>query len=90
MNDLDETANHKMDYSYSLLAWSVLSGWLILHVGKIVYNVFMHPLKSFPGPLAAGASRWWKTYIEVFRQESMTDVLIDLHFRYGTSLLENA
>jgi hypothetical protein len=69
-----------MEFSTSLAAWSVLLGWLSL----LIYNVLVHPLKAFPGPLAAGASTWWKTYIEVFRQKSMTDVLVELHAQYGT------
>jgi hypothetical protein len=48
-----------------------------------VYNVFLHPLKKIPGPLPASATEWWKTWIEVVRQESMTDVLVRLHKQYG-------
>jgi hypothetical protein len=76
-----------MEFSATLAALSVLLGWLVLQVGRLFYNVFLHPLKAFPGPLAAGASGWWKTYIEVFKQESMTDVLVKLHAQYGMSIL---
>lgn len=76
-----------MEFSVSLAAWSVLLGWVGLQVSQLVYNVFLHPLKAFPGPLAAGASLWWKTYIEVFKQESMTDVLVELHAKYGKCAL---
>ncbi|OIW26308.1 putative P450 monooxygenase [Coniochaeta ligniaria NRRL 30616] len=72
-----------MELSASLAAWSVLLGCLGLLVSNVVYNVLAHPLKAFPGPLAAGASTWWKTYIEVFKQKSMTDVLVELHAKYG-------
>jgi len=72
-----------MAFSTFLAAWSVLLGWTILQLGQLFYNAFLHPLKAFPGPLAAGASLWWKTYIEVFKQQSMADMLVELHKKYG-------
>jgi hypothetical protein len=78
-----------MDFNVhvSLAALSVLLALISLQLGRLFYNVFLHPLKAFPGPLAAGASRWWKTYIEVVKQESMTDVLVKLHEQYGMFLV---
>ncbi|KIY03562.1 uncharacterized protein Z520_00253 [Fonsecaea multimorphosa CBS 102226] len=52
--------------------------WLFLQIAHVLYNVLLHPLRSYPGPLAAQASGWYKTYIELFLQRSWTDVL--LHF----------
>jgi hypothetical protein len=40
-------------------------------------------LRAFPGPTPAKATTWWQTYIEVVRQESMTDILKTLHKQYG-------
>jgi hypothetical protein len=73
-----------MENGVSLVIWSIFLGWAGFQVYQLIYNIFLHPLKAFPGPLAAGASTWWKTYIEVFKQQSMTDVLFDLHAQYGT------
>lgn len=78
-----------MEFSVSFAAWSILLGWISLHVGRLFYNVFLHPLKAFPGPPAAGASLWWKTYIGVFKQESMTDVLVKLHYQYGMFFMQH-
>lgn len=50
---------------------------------RVVCNIFFHPLRKFPGPNWAKATEWWKTYIEVVKQESMTDVLVRLHKQYG-------
>jgi hypothetical protein len=72
-----------MEVSVSLVVWSFALGWFVLQASRLVYNVFLHPLRAFPGPFPAGASTWWKTYIEVFKQESMTDVLYRLHETYG-------
>lgn len=45
--------------------------------------MFLHPLSKYPGPAAAKATTWWKTYVEVVRQESMVDVLFELHKEFG-------
>ncbi len=57
------------------------AGYLVL---RGVYNVFLHPLKRFPGPRAAGLTEWWKTWIEVFKGESFVHVLVKLHEEYGS------
>jgi len=57
-------------------------------VGSIlIYNVFFHPLKDFPGPVAAKATIWWRIYIDMVKKESMVDVLTRLHKIYGQWLL---
>ncbi|KAK2626244.1 hypothetical protein QTJ16_004506 [Diplocarpon rosae] len=66
-----------------LILWSLLLSWSSLKLGALVYNIYFHPLSAFPGPLAARATTWWKTYIEVVTQESMLDVLKQLHRTYG-------
>ncbi|KAK9366241.1 cytochrome P450 [Lipomyces kononenkoae] len=72
-----------MDINISHALITVLVSWLLLKFYHLVYNIFLHPLKHFPGPLFAAATTWWKTYIEVYAQQSMTDVLEELHARYG-------
>jgi hypothetical protein len=57
--------------------------WLGSALSRVVYNLFLHPLRKYPGPLGAKATTWWKTYIEVVKQESMPDVLLRLHSKYG-------
>jgi hypothetical protein len=74
-----------MEFSISLLLWTGVLVWIGRILVRVVYNVFLHPLKKFPGPLPASATEWWKTWIEVMRQESMTDVLVRLHKQYGLS-----
>lgn len=48
-----------------------------------VYNVFFHPLRKFPGPLAGRISEWYRTWIEVFRGRCWIDELEGLHGVYG-------
>jgi hypothetical protein len=75
-----------MRVSIYLALLTLFVAWLVFNVSRLVYNIFLHPLSQFPGPLAAKATRWWKTYIEVVRQDSFTDVLIKLHKQYGEQL----
>jgi hypothetical protein len=72
-----------MEFPLFMILWTLLLSWLALGVARLLYNVFMHPLRIYPGPFGAGATTWWKTYIEVVKQESMVDVLFDLHKKYG-------
>ncbi|KAK8042079.1 hypothetical protein PG993_006602 [Apiospora rasikravindrae] len=60
-----------------------LLGWIAYTLLTAVYNVYFHPLRRFPGPLAARASNGWKLYMEVFRQESPVHLLQKLHQQYG-------
>jgi cytochrome P450 len=61
----------------------LVSASLIYCATFLFYNAYLHPLRSFPGPLAARSTEWWKVYVEVWKRESMTDVLQRLHKRYG-------
>jgi hypothetical protein len=72
-----------MDVQVLLVLWTLFLGWLGSGVFRLIYNVFFHPLAAYPGPLGAKATTWWQTYIEVFKQESMTDVLFKLHKQFG-------
>ena len=69
----------KLSYTIGVL----ILAWLSRHVARLLYNIFLHPLKNYPGPLGAQATEWYKTYIELFQQKSWTDQLIELHKRYG-------
>jgi hypothetical protein len=67
----------------SLASWTLLPAWLGLQIYRLVYNILFHPLRGYPGPVAAKATTWWKTYIEVVRKESFTNTLTRLHKQYG-------
>lgn len=72
-----------MEIQLSEVLWTVLFVWFSFGASRLVYNVFFHPLRAYPGPLTARATIWWKIYIEVIKQESMTDVLFRLHKTFG-------
>lgn len=52
--------------------------WLL---GRACYNVFFHPLRNFPGPLTARASRVWKTHKLV--AGTLPQSIKQLHEKYG-------
>ncbi|KAH6885701.1 cytochrome P450 ClCP1 [Thelonectria olida] len=52
-----------------------------LGVGKALYNVFLHPLRSFPGPLICRATPFYRHY--KFLKGSLLYDLKDLHDKYG-------
>lgn len=63
--------------------WMWAAALALLAVAPVIYNVYFHPLRNFPGPPMAGATTWWRAYIEVYRGESLTHKLFDLHEQYG-------
>lgn len=65
------------------LLWAWLAVPFVFFFGRIVYNVFFHPLRKFPGPFMAGATSLWRTYKEVVKKETLAQELFDLHKKYG-------
>jgi hypothetical protein len=60
-----------------------LAAVLAYVVYTVTYNVYLHPLAKFPGPIAARATTYWKAYVECIQQRSFCHLLVDLHARYG-------
>ena len=65
--------------------WTAVAAPILLFFGRIVYNVFFHPLRKFPGPVMAGASGLWRAYKEVLLQQNLGQELLELHKQYGRS-----
>ncbi|SPO07004.1 uncharacterized protein DNG_09698 [Cephalotrichum gorgonifer] len=63
---------------YTVLA---VAGWVVL---QSIYNVYLHPLRSIPGPFFARASRWWLFILEM-RGHPQVEIL-ELHRQYGPML----
>lgn len=62
---------------------SLVLAWLALQSARIFYNIFLHPLRRYPGPVGAQATDWYKAYIELFQKKNWTDQLFELHKQYG-------
>ncbi|KAI1153547.1 cytochrome p450 monooxygenase [Nemania diffusa] len=52
---LDSPASYLTQLGIALLAWAC-----IVAAGRVVYNIFFHPLRSFPGPLVCRATNLWR------------------------------
>ncbi|KAH9057597.1 putative P450 monooxygenase [Lactarius vividus] len=66
-----------------LVCFTALVAILTPFVRRIVFNLYFHPLSHFPGPKLAACSRLWLAYRELVRGESLGDLRIELHRRYG-------
>lgn len=68
------------------IAWAaaLLCLWSL---SKAVYNVYFHPLSRFPGPKLAVASLWWQTYLDLWKKDSLSLKLVELHATYGNLLV---
>jgi hypothetical protein len=66
-----------------IIGTALLGGFILYWIRSISFLVFFHPLSEFPGPKLAAASSWWLVYQEWLRGRSLTDILFDLHQRYG-------
>lgn len=49
----------------------------------LIHNLYLHPLRNFPGPRAAAATFYWKGYIECIANRSFCHYLVELHAKYG-------
>ncbi|KAI1841320.1 hypothetical protein JX265_007920 [Neoarthrinium moseri] len=58
------------------------AGTIVLYlIGKAIYNIFLHPLRNYPGPWYRSASRLPYT-VSIFRGDS-TRRVEELHKKYG-------
>ena len=65
---------------------TLMSGLVVAFLAQKVwttfYNFYLHPLAKFPGPpdVAAG---WYMCWQEVFKGRNRSEVLKELHGKYG-------
>lgn len=56
----------------------------MIPIGKIIYNLYFHPLRDFPGPVLARATPLWTVYWELMGVlHSKTK---EAHDRYGEAV----
>lgn len=48
----------------------------------LVYRVFLHPLRKFPGPVLAGTTKWWGAFKAAGSLQNHY-LVRDLHQQYG-------
>lgn len=62
---------------------AVGAAWLAYHLLKILYNLFLHPLRSIPGPRLAAATYLPEFYHDVVRVGRYTAEICKMHDIYG-------
>ena len=68
--------------SIQALAAAVIAWILYIAVSRL----FLHPLKSFPGPRLAAVTELYAAYFEVWKDGLIVKHIEDLHRVYGQSL----
>ncbi|EKG16743.1 Cytochrome P450 [Macrophomina phaseolina MS6] len=64
-----------------LLYSALLIAPFLLFAAQAAYNLFFHPLRTYPGPLATRASKWPWFYQKL--RGAQVAWVTDLHRRYG-------
>lgn len=54
-----------------------------LWTNTLIYRVFFHPLRHFPGPFGAKLSKFWSLRQVVKSKSRWYRVCVDLHQKYG-------
>ena len=57
------------------------AGSIVYVVTRILYNIFLHPLRHYPGPLTWGATRL--AWVVALQRGYLHQDLLDLHNKYG-------
>lgn len=57
--------------------------WLTWIVQKVITNIYLHPLSTFPGPKLAACTTYWKAFVECVLNRSFCHELEALHKIYG-------
>ncbi|KAG7094565.1 hypothetical protein E1B28_005393 [Marasmius oreades] len=69
--------------SWKTIALSLLLARLVT---LVLYRLFFHPLRKFPGPWLASVTKYYRGYYEIFRDGGWLDQLEVLHQRYGPAV----
>ncbi|KAJ8119720.1 hypothetical protein ONZ43_g3395 [Nemania bipapillata] len=73
---LDSPISHLPQLGIALISWAVIAT-----VGRVVYNIFFHPLRKFPGPFVCRATSLWR--VSKLLSGSLAHNVRRLHEEYG-------
>lgn len=59
--------------------------FLAYNAGLVIYRLYFHPLRNFPGPKLNAATLWVDFYYEVVLKGQMVFKLKEWHDQYGES-----
>ncbi|CAI6310738.1 unnamed protein product [Periconia digitata] len=63
--------------------FAAVGAFILYWLGLVVYRLFFHPLRSFPGPRLAAATSWYEAYYEIIQRGQFSRKISQLHDRYG-------
>jgi len=72
-------------YTPLFLLFTVIAIWV---VGLFVYRLFLHPLRSFPGPWLAALTDYYAGYYDIVEDGRFLKCIEQLHSQYGRSNYE--
>ncbi|KAL7800600.1 cytochrome P450 [Trichoderma afarasin] len=64
----------------TVLIFGLLAAYKLL---QAIYNITLHPLAGFPGPVLAGASYWYEGYFDLILWGRYTSEIAHMHEKYG-------
>ncbi|KAI1811604.1 cytochrome p450 monooxygenase [Poronia punctata] len=73
---LEHPAQYLSQLGIAVFIWAIFAV-----VGKAFYNVYLHPLRQFPGPFLARATSLWRSY-KIFNGD-LPQTVKQLHDKYG-------
>lgn len=71
--------------TYSNLAIYGLLLFLAYSVGLVIYRLYFHPLRNFPGSKICAATLWYDFYYDCVKQGTLIWQIEKLHQQYGTA-----
>ncbi|KAK8120575.1 Cytochrome P450 [Apiospora kogelbergensis] len=81
MSDFMQSVAQRAISGAPFIACAVPLALLLCAIGKTVYNLYFHPLASYPGPLLARATRLYHAYYDISGVSVWT--VKDWHEKYG-------
>jgi hypothetical protein len=73
----------RRELSFYSTALALLCISLCYWTALTVYRLYLHPLRKFPGPKLAAASRWFEFYHDIVHKGCFIWKIQELHERYG-------
>lgn len=64
--------------------------FILYRLSKAIYNLYLHPLRRFPGPKVAAASHLYEFYWSVIRDGEFTWEIERMHKKYGKCVMYDA
>jgi hypothetical protein len=69
--------------TYSNLAIVGLFSFITYSIGLVVYRLYFHPLRNFPGSKICAATLWYDFYYDCVRRGTLIWQIEKLHKQYG-------